>query len=57
MEDGCIGGFIQKGVQGSGHAASFMEMGGRDVTPSEGSRATETSVRGFRKGYRELMGV
>ena len=57
MEDGCIGGFIQKGVQGSGHAASVMEMGGRDVAPSEGSRATETSVRGFWKGYRELMGV
>ena len=33
-----------------------MEMGGKTVESSEGSRATEVAIRGFWQGYREIMG-
>lgn len=56
MEDGAIGGFVQKGIKGDLDRAAIIEMGGREVG-SVATRATETSVRGFWKVYRELMGV
>jgi hypothetical protein len=33
-----------------------MEMGGRKVESEKNSRATETAVRGFWQGYRDIMG-
>jgi phenylpropionate dioxygenase-like ring-hydroxylating dioxygenase large terminal subunit len=57
LEDGCINEFVQRGTRGSEGRAAFLEMGGRDVASSDGSRATETGIRGFWQGYRELMGV
>ena len=57
LEDGCINEFVQRGARASQDTDSFLEMGGRDVGASPGSRATETAIRGFWKGYRELMGV
>ena len=57
LEDGCINEFVQRGVRGSETHSAFMEMGGRDVASSEGSRATEVAVRGFWQGYREIMGI
>ncbi len=57
LEDGCINEFVQRGTRGSApDTTAFLEMGGRDVAPSEGSRATETAIRGFWKGYRDIMG-
>jgi anthranilate 1,2-dioxygenase large subunit/terephthalate 1,2-dioxygenase oxygenase component alpha subunit len=56
MEDGMIGGFVQKAIQGDLDGVAVIEMGGRDVG-SVPTRATETSVRGFWKVYRELMNV
>ena len=56
MEDGEIGGFVQKAIQGDLDGVAVIEMGGRDVG-SVPTRATETSVRGFWKVYRELMDV
>lgn len=57
LEDGCVNEFVQRGTRGSPEgSAAFVEMGGRDVAPSEGSRATEASVRGFWQGYRDIMG-
>jgi anthranilate 1,2-dioxygenase large subunit len=57
LEDGCINEFVQRGTQGSGQDANaFMEMGGKTVESSEGSRATEVAIRGFWTGYREIMG-
>ena len=57
LEDGCINEFVERGTRGSAaDAAEFLEMGGLDVAPSEGSRATETSIRGFWQGYRDIMG-
>lgn len=56
LEDGCINEFVQRGTRGSEHsAAAFMEMGGKTVESSEASRATEVAIRGFWKGYREIM--
>jgi hypothetical protein len=57
LEDGCINEFVQRGTRGSPSRSAFMEMGGREIAPSEGSRATETAIRGFWRGYRELMGL
>ena len=57
MEDGSVGGYVQRGIAGADEAeASIMEMGGRDIKQSPGVRATEVALRGFWKAYRELMG-
>jgi anthranilate 1,2-dioxygenase large subunit len=54
MEDGAVGGFIQRALPGAEDDTSIIEMGGREVG-SQDTRATETSVRGFWKVYRQLM--
>jgi phenylpropionate dioxygenase-like ring-hydroxylating dioxygenase large terminal subunit len=56
MEDGAVGGFVQRGVAVAGGERAVVEMGGSG-TAAEGTRATEASVRGFWKRYRGLMGV
>ena len=56
MEDGIIGNFVQRGIKGDLDHAAVVLMGGHDVG-SAPTRATETSVRGFWKVYRELMHV
>src|SRR5688572_10237659 len=56
MEDGAIGGFVQQGIRGDLDKHAIIEMGGRGVGGMP-TRATETSVRGFWKAYRELMDV
>lgn len=57
MEDGVVGGWIQRGSRGDLDKSTVLEMGGRDVAPTEEGRATEVSIRGFWQGYRDLMGV
>lgn len=57
LEDGCINEFVQRGTRGSEDHTAVLEMGGRDVASSDGSRATETAIRGFWQGYRSLMGL
>ena len=56
MEDGCVGGFVQRGIAGAGDAAEILEMGGASAESSE-SRVTEAAVRGFWKAYRARMGL
>jgi phenylpropionate dioxygenase-like ring-hydroxylating dioxygenase large terminal subunit len=56
MEDGIIGNFVQRGIKGDLDARAVVMMGGVDVGPAA-TRATETSVRGFWRVYRELMDV
>jgi anthranilate 1,2-dioxygenase large subunit len=56
MEDGCVGGFVQRGIAGASDQAAVLEMGGSQAQSSE-SRVTEASVRGFWKAYRSNMGV
>ena len=55
MEDGCVGGFVQRGIAAAGDQVSAIEMGGR-TAESQATRATEASVRGFWKAYRRHMG-
>jgi phenylpropionate dioxygenase-like ring-hydroxylating dioxygenase large terminal subunit len=54
MEDGAVSGFVQRAVKGVEEDSEVLMMGGEDVQ-SQPFRATETSVRGFWKRYRELM--
>jgi len=55
MEDGCVGGFVQRGVAAAGDELSVVNMGG-EAAESQETRATEASVRGFWKAYRRYMG-
>ena len=57
MEDGCVGGFVQRTAKADPTAETIMPMGGRGIEPSQGSRVTEAAVRGFWKGWRECMGI
>ncbi len=54
MEDGAVGGFVQRGIAGAHDREAVVEMGGGSAGSSEG-RATEASVRGFWKAYRHHM--
>jgi anthranilate 1,2-dioxygenase large subunit len=56
MEDGCVGGFVQRGIAGAPNEEATIEMGGASADSSE-SRVTEASVRGFWKAYRARMGL
>ncbi len=56
MEDGCVGGFVQRGIAGAANERSVVQMGGSGAETQD-TRATETSVRGFWKAYRPLMGL
>lgn len=56
LEDGGVGELVQKGIVRDKDQSSVMLMGGREVQ-SEEFRVTETSIRGFWKKYRELMGI
>jgi anthranilate 1,2-dioxygenase large subunit/terephthalate 1,2-dioxygenase oxygenase component alpha subunit len=56
MEDGAVGGFVQRGIATAGGEQAVVEMGGSG-TSNEGTRATEASVRGFWKAYRAHMGI
>jgi len=55
MEDGCVGGFVQRGVAAAGDTLSVINMGGEGAE-SQDTRATESAVRGFWKAYRAYMG-
>ncbi len=57
IDDGVIGEYVQRGIAGTGMAASaVMEMGGSGIEAAAGSRASEATLRGFWQGYRALMG-
>ena len=56
MEDGAVGGFVQRGIAAAGRSESLLEMGGAAAESSE-TRATEASVRGFWKAWRTHMGL
>jgi anthranilate 1,2-dioxygenase large subunit len=56
MEDGAVGGFVQRAIKGGEDECSILEMGGFEHA-SEETRTTEASVRGFWQAYRGLMGL
>jgi phenylpropionate dioxygenase-like ring-hydroxylating dioxygenase large terminal subunit len=55
MEDGAVGGFVQRGIAGASGEQAVIQMGGDGAESGEG-RATEASVRGFWKAYDTLIG-
>ena len=56
MEDGCVGGFVQRGIAGAPDKRAVIEMGGHTAESSE-SRVNEGAIRGFWKQYRSTMGI
>jgi phenylpropionate dioxygenase-like ring-hydroxylating dioxygenase large terminal subunit len=56
MEDGAVGGFVQRATPGAGRDNEVIEMGGHEWK-SQKTRATESPLRGFWKTYREHMGL
>jgi len=56
LEDGCIGGFVERGAAAAADASSVVEMGGHDAD-SQDNRVSESAIRGFWKQYRALVGV
>jgi anthranilate 1,2-dioxygenase large subunit len=55
MEDGCVGGFVQRALQYNDEGAGLVMMGGHEAE-SQTFRASEAAIRGFWKHYRALMG-
>jgi anthranilate 1,2-dioxygenase large subunit len=55
MEDGCVGGFVQRALRYDDAGSGIVMMGGHDAE-SQPFRATEAAIRGFWKQYRALMG-
>lgn len=55
MEDGCIGGFVQRALHYNDDGAGLVMMGGHEAE-SQPFRASEAAIRGFWKHYRGLMG-
>jgi anthranilate 1,2-dioxygenase large subunit/terephthalate 1,2-dioxygenase oxygenase component alpha subunit len=54
LEDGAVGGFVQRGIVSAPDEAAVVAMGG-DGVGSQDTRAAETSVRGFWKVWRAAM--
>lgn len=54
MEDGCVGGFVQRGIAGADSESAVVEMGGSETVSSD-VRITEASIRAFWKKYRDQM--
>jgi anthranilate 1,2-dioxygenase large subunit/terephthalate 1,2-dioxygenase oxygenase component alpha subunit len=58
MEDGVVGGLIQRAVAGAGGSQEIVAMGGRGIDAGvHDTRATEMPIRGFWKFYRETLGA
>ncbi len=55
MEDGCVGGFVQRALQYNDADSGIVMMGGYDAQ-SQPFRSSEAAIRGFWKKYRALMG-
>jgi phenylpropionate dioxygenase-like ring-hydroxylating dioxygenase large terminal subunit len=56
MEDGCVGGFVERGIATAEDQAAIMEMGGSG-TESQDTRATEAAVRGFWSMWRRMTAI
>ena len=56
LEDGCIGGFVERGIATAEAETAIVEMGGTE-TITQTTRATESGVRGFWALYRRMLGI
>ncbi len=55
MEDGCIGGFVQRALQYNDADSGVVMLGGYEAQ-SQPFRVSEAAIRGFWKKYRALVG-
>jgi phenylpropionate dioxygenase-like ring-hydroxylating dioxygenase large terminal subunit len=55
MEDGCVGGFVQRALRCNDDDSGVVLMGGYDAQ-SQPFRSSEAAIRGFWKKYRALVG-
>ena len=56
LEDGCVGGFVQRALQYNDDDSGVVMMGGHEAQ-SQNFRASEAAIRGFWKKYRALTGI
>jgi len=56
MEDGCVGGFVERGIATAEDQSAIVEMGGAGIG-SQATRATEAAVRGFWSLWRRMTGL
>jgi phenylpropionate dioxygenase-like ring-hydroxylating dioxygenase large terminal subunit len=56
LEDGCVGGFVQRALNYNDEDSGVVMMGGHEAE-SQTFRASEAAIRGFWKKYRALMGA
>ncbi|HEV2336942.1 MAG TPA: Rieske 2Fe-2S domain-containing protein [Stellaceae bacterium] len=56
LEDGCVGGFVQRALQYNDEDSGVVMMGGHEAQ-SQNFRASEAAIRGFWKKYRALTGT
>ncbi|HEY1797004.1 MAG TPA: Rieske 2Fe-2S domain-containing protein [Stellaceae bacterium] len=56
MEDGCVGGFVQRALQYNDDESGVVMMGGHEAQ-SQTFRASEAAIRGFWKQYRAMTGT
>jgi hypothetical protein len=56
MEDGCVGGFVERGIATAEAASAIVGMGGGRIE-SQATRATEAAVRGFWSLWRRMTGL
>jgi len=55
MEDGVVGGWIQRATREDKDERSLVEMGGRDFAPIPNNRVTEVAVRSFWRAWRDCV--
>ncbi|HTV90991.1 MAG TPA: Rieske 2Fe-2S domain-containing protein [Stellaceae bacterium] len=56
LEDGCVGGFVQRALHYNDAGEGVVMMGGHEAQ-SQNFRASEAAIRGFWKKYRALTGA
>ena len=56
MEDGCVGGFVERGIATAEAESAIVGMGGAGIE-SQATRATEAAVRGFWSLWRRMTGL
>lgn len=56
LEDGCVGGFVQRALHYNDDDSGVVMMGGHEAQ-SQNFRASEAAIRGFWKKYRALTGA
>jgi phenylpropionate dioxygenase-like ring-hydroxylating dioxygenase large terminal subunit len=57
MEDASVCQMIRRATAGSADAASFMEMGGKDLTSGGGTKLSERGLRNFWNAYKNDLGL